>query len=132
MPGVDLPAAHHDLLGRDVGGSQLTDALRRRLRAEERDEVARGVGRNGAKRVAGDHTGELGARPDDHLDLESEPGLELSLELSGEALGRKAAREDDVAALEVRAHVLVAMAGEQLAQVCHADAPATGQVDPTK
>ena len=49
--------------------------------AEERDEVARGVGRKGAKRVAGDHTGELGARPDDHLDLESEPGLELSLEL---------------------------------------------------
>ena len=64
--------------------------------------------------------GELGPRADDHLDRKSEPGLELSLELLSQAVGREAAREHDVAALEVRADVLIAVAREELAQVGHA------------
>ena len=132
VPRVDLAPVDHELLGRDVLGGELAHHLRRRLRAEERDEVARRVLRDLAERVARDDGGELLPASDEHLDLEPESVGELSLECLLQARAGERAREDHVAALEVRAHVLVAVAGEQLAQVGHADAPAAAEVDPAQ
>jgi hypothetical protein len=80
----------------------------------------------------GDDARQLGPRAHDHLNRESDPGFELSLELLRQAVGRDAARQHHVAALKVRADVLVAVAFQELAQVGHPDTPAAREVDPAQ
>ena len=71
--------------------------------------------------VAVHNRSELCRRSHEHLDLEAEAASDAFLQRLPELRGRERASADDVAALDVRAHVLGAKLLDHLAQIRHRD-----------
>ena len=129
MPCVDLAAADRHLLGRDVRLGELLGHRLRRPAGEKAHLQPLGVVGDVAERVALDHVGQLVARPHDHADLDPEVLGDPPLELLRDLPGRLARGVHDVAALQQRAHVLVAEPGQQLPELGHLDPIAAAEVD---
>src|SRR5258705_282602 len=72
---------------------------------------------------------ELVARAYHHLDLQSETLADQAPAALRELCRGDVARQHDVAALQIRAHILEARAAQQLAQLRHRDAVVGTQVD---
>jgi hypothetical protein len=71
----------------------------------------------------------LRARARDDGDVEPKGFLDQLLALSCDLVGLCVAREDHVAALKVRPHVVEALTGEKGAQVGHGDPVARSKID---
>ena len=84
------------------------------------------------QRIQLDDPRELRAGPGDDPDLEPETLGDLTLRLPGNLVGLRLARQDDVAALKVRAHLLEAGRGQNVAELRHRDAVARAEVDPAQ
>ena len=76
-----------------------------------------------------DHPSQLRRRPQDDGDLRVERLLDGPLDLRRI---RRFRTEDDVPALQVRAHILIAQVREQLTQGAHAYTPLVGEIDCAK
>src|SRR5439155_9846867 len=84
------------------------------------------------ERVAPNDLGELVARPDDDVDVEPEPVGDQALDLACHLFGRRAAREDDVPALEVGLHLAEPGLRERLAELRHRGPVAGPDVAPAQ
>jgi hypothetical protein len=129
MPGIELAAAPREPLLACGEGGELLDELLLRLRGEECDLIALRVGRDVAERVALHHGGELGVSAHDHVHVESEALPDQPFALGGQLRRCERAREDDVPALDVGAHVLEAGVLEVGSQLRHRDAVVRADVD---
>ena len=132
MPRVELAAVDHDLLRTDIERAEAPSDRGIQLRTQKGDEVARRILGDRRERVARDDLRQLVARAHEDVHLKAEPRLELPFEVSLELRPRRATLEDHVAALQERAHVLVAALGQEPAQRGHLHAPRLAEVDPAQ
>jgi hypothetical protein len=132
VPGEDLTAAHGNALGRDGSTLELLDAGGFRRGGQEAHLVAGGIVGFAAEGVAGDDVRELVAGTHEDGDVQAEGIAQRAREVALERRGPGAARQDDVAALEQRAHILVAGLLERGAQLLHGHAPLGSEVDPAQ
>ncbi len=85
------------------------------------------------ERVAGDDVSELRPRAQQHDHVQAEAAADLPLDRAAQPRGAAdGAAEHDVAALQVRRHVLRAHPGEEVAQVGHRDPVSRAEVDPAQ
>jgi hypothetical protein len=129
VPRVDLAADDRESFGWDDCGLESADELGRRLRREEAHLVALRILRNLPERIPLHDLRKLRMRARDDSDVEPEGFLDQLLAFSCRRVGLCAAREHDVAALELRPHVVEALTGQKLAQVGHGDPVARSKVD---
>src|SRR5947208_2016831 len=108
---------------------ELAHRLGTELRGEEAHLIALRVLRNLAERIALDDLGKLRACPHDNGDVEIELRRDLALTLPRHTRGLRRTREQNVAALEIRLHVLVAHFLERLAKLRHRDPVSGPDVD---
>src|SRR5436190_12452418 len=128
VPRVDLASVDDELLRLDAGLLEIALARRGQRTVEEAHLVALRVLRDVAERVARHDPGELGAGPRYHRDFEPEPFLNQAPDLPRRLLRLRLAGKHDVAALQVRLHVLEPGVFERGAQLGHRHAVAQAEV----
>ena len=129
MPRVELATDVRDLLLSSSDRLELPHELGGGRLLEEGHLVELRVLRDLPERVALHHGGELAARAHHNRDVETEPISDEAPDVASDLLRGRLAREHDVAALDVGAHVVEALVLEGLAKVRHRDPIARGDVD---
>ena len=128
VPRVELASDVHDLLLPGGGRFELPHDISGGRLLEEGHLVQLRIRRDLREWVAFHHRCELGARAHDDPDVEIEALRDQPLDLGSDPRRGGRARQHDISALDVGAHVLEAGVLERLAKLRHGDPISPGEV----